>query len=256
MKPYYDSGGIRIFHGDCLEILPSLPLADLIFTSPPYNLGGRPWPHLGNWKQGDSPGGKSKWRNGSDGSGGVTYSAHRDAMPHSEYVNWQRSVLCTCWNSLHPSGAIFYNHKPRVIGGKLWLPLELNPNLPLRQIVIWKRAGGMNFNPTAYVPTHEWIMVFARESWRLRDKSASGAGDVWYVPQKPDKEHPAPFPIALPVTAIETTKSHVVVDPFCGTGTTLQAAKKLQRIAYGIEIDERYCEVAARRLEATKEMIP
>jgi site-specific DNA-methyltransferase (adenine-specific) len=166
----------------------------LIFTSPPYNLGGAPWPHLGHWKPGDSAGGKSKWRNGSDGSGGVTYASHADTMPHVDYVVWQRDVLRLCWESLGPSGAIYYNHKPRVIGGRVWLPLELNPDLPLRQIVIWRRAGGMNFNPTAYVPTHEWIMVFAKEAWRLRDKSASGAGDVWYVPQKPDKEQPSTFP--------------------------------------------------------------
>lgn len=194
-------------------------------------------------------GGESKWRNGSDGSGGVTYASHADTMPHDEYVKWQKDTLRLCWKALSDRGAIFYNHKPRVIGGKLWLPLELNPDLPLRQIVIWQRAGGMNFNPTAYLPTHEWIMIFARESWRLRDKGASGAGDIWYVPQKPDKEHPAPFPIALPLCAMETTKPGLVIDPFAGTGTTLQAAKQLGRDAVGIEIEERYCELAARRLE-------
>jgi modification methylase len=249
VKPFYQHAGISIYNGDCRDVIPALPPADLVFTSPPYNLGGAPWPHLGHWKPGDSPGGKSKWRNGNDGSGGVTYASHADTMPHAEYVEWQRSVLRLCWDGLSASGAIFYNHKPRVIGGKLWLPLELNPNLPLRQIVIWKRAGGMNFNPTAYVPTHEWIMIFARESWRLRDKSASGAGDVWSVPQRADKEHPAPFPIDLPRHAIETTKPGLILDPFAGTGTTLQAAKQLGRDAIGIEIEERYCEIAARRLE-------
>lgn len=248
MKPYYEHAGITIYHGDCREVFPILPPADLIFTSPPYNLGGAPWPHLGNWKTGDSGGGKSKWRNGSDGSGGVNYASHADTMPHAEYVAWQREILSLCWNCLSDSGAIFYNHKPRVIGGKLWLPLELNPNLPLRQIVIWKRAGGMNFNPTAYVPTHEWIMIFAKESWRLRDRGASGAGDVWSVPQRPDKEHPAPFPIALPRSAIQTTKPGLIIDPFSGTGTTLQAAKESGRTAIGIEIDECYCEIAAKRL--------
>jgi site-specific DNA-methyltransferase (adenine-specific) len=249
VKPFYEHAGISIYNGDCRDVIPALPPADLIFTSPPYNLGGAPWPHLGHWKPGDSPGGKSKWRNGSDGSGGVTYASHADTMPHAEYVEWQRSVLRLCWDGLSTSGAIFYNHKPRVIGGKLWLPLELNPDLPLRQIVIWKRAGGMNFNPTAYVPTHEWIMIFARESWRLRDKSASGAGDVWSVAQRADKEHPAPFPVDLPRHAIETTKPGLILDPFAGTGTTLQAAKQLGRDAIGIEIEERYCEIAARRLE-------
>lgn len=249
MKAYYESAGVTIYHGDCQELLPQLPLVDLIFTSPPYNLAGEPWPHLGNWKQGDSAAGKSKWRNGSDGAAGVSYACHNDGMPHGEYVEWQRCVLRSCWSALSEEGAIFYNHKPRTIGGKCWLPLELNPDLPLRQIVTWARSGGMNFNPTAYVPTYEWIMIFAREKWRLRDRAASGAGNVWRVSQKPDKEHPAPFPEELPAIAIGSTKIGIVCDPFCGQGATLRAAKKLNRRAIGIEINERYCEMAARRLE-------
>lgn len=252
MKPYYEQSGITLYHGDCACILPQLPLVDLVFTSPPYNLAGRPWPKLGHWGTGDSPGGRSKWKNGSDGSSGVKYASHNDGMPHAEYVIWQQSVLQQLWERLTPTGAIFYNHKPRVIGAKLWLPLELNPGLPLRQIIIWRRAGGINFTPTAYVPTHEWVMVFAREAFRLRDKSASGTGDVWYVPQRPDKDHPAPFPVGLPTNAIQTTKPGIVLDPFCGSGTTLLAAKQNGRTAIGIEIDERYCELAASRLNACK----
>jgi DNA modification methylase len=248
IRPYYEQDGIVLYHGDAREVLPGLPPADMFFTSPPYNLGSSPWPHLGNWKPGDSPGGKSKWRNGSDGSGGVSYGSHGDRMPWPEYVAWQKDILELCWKGLSESGAIFYNHKPRVIGAKLWLPLELNPNLPLRQIVIWQRAGGMNFNPTAYVPTHEWVIIFARDSFRLRDRGASGAGDVWYVPQRADKEHPAPFPIGLPLKALESTTAQLVIDPFCGTGTTLRAAKQMGRRAIGIEIDESYCEIAANRL--------
>lgn len=190
--------GARLILGDCAEVLPTLSEVDLICTSPPYNLGGAPWPHLGHWKPGDSPGGKSKWRNGSDGSGGVTYGVHQDDLPHAEYVAWQRAVLQLCWACLSDQGAIYYNHKPRPIGGLLWLPLELNPGLPLRQIVIWARAGGMNFNPTAYVPTHEWLMIFAKPDFRLRDKAASGAGDVWSIAQESSALHPAPFPVALP----------------------------------------------------------
>lgn len=248
VKPYYQHADITLYHGDCREILPSCPSADLIFTSPPYNLGGAPWPHLGHWKPGDSPGGKSKWRNGSACAGGVTYASHVDSMDHKEYVSWQRDILGLCWDRLTDTGAIFYNHKPRVIGGMAWLPLELNPDLPLRQIVIWQRAGGLNFNPTAYVPTHEWIMIFARDKFRLRDKSASGIGDVWYVPQQSDSEHPAPFPLALPLRALTTTPHGLVIDPFCGTGTVLQAAKRTGRPAIGIEIEERYCEISANRL--------
>lgn len=252
MQPYYEADGITIYHGDCRDVLPTLETGsvDLVFTSPPYNLGGEPWPHLGNWKPGDASGSgsKNKWRNGSDACAGISYGRHQDNMPHGEYVAWQRDTLLLCWARLCDRGAIFYNHKPRVIGGRLWLPLELNPDLPLRQIVIWARAGGINFNPTAYVPTHEWFMIIAKEGFRLRDRAASGVGDVWYVPQQENSLHPAPFPIALPLRAIETTNAANVLDPFCGSGTTLRAAKDAGCRAIGIELEERYCEIAANRL--------
>lgn len=247
MTPYFDDGTVVLYHGDNATVLPALGRFDLIFTSPPYNLGGAPWPHLGHWKPGDSPDGKSKWRNGSDGSGGVTYEDHEDTLPWDEYVTWQHRLLRTCWDHLSDVGAIFYNHKPRVVGGRCWLPLELNPGLPLRQIITWARAGGMNFNPTAFVPTYEWIMVIAKDAWRLKSKAASGIGDVWREAQEPN-EHPAPFPVGLPARAIEATGPGSVLDPFAGSGSTLIAAKAAGVPAVGIEKSERYCEMAAERL--------
>lgn len=249
MKPYYDEGGITLYNADCLDVLPDLPAADLIFTSPPYNLGGQPWKNLGNWKPGDgSAGSGSKWRNGSDAAAGITYDTHADTLPWLEYVEWQHTALRACWDRLSDTGAIFYNHKPRVIGAKLWLPLELNPGLTLRQIVIWARAGGMNFTETAYVPTHEWLMVFAKDAFRLKSKAASGVGDVWRVSQESKNDHPAPFPVGLPARAIETTAPLLVIDPFSGSGTTLRAAKDAGVRAIGIERSERYCEMTAERL--------
>lgn len=244
-------GSATLYLGDCREVLPTLAPVDLVFTSPPYNLGGAPWPHLGHWKPGDSAGGKSKWRNGSDAAAGIQYGAHADNMAHEEYVAWQHQILGLCWALLPEEGAIFYNHKPRPIGGRLWLPLELNPDLPMRQIIIWARAGGMNFNPTHYVPTHEWIMVLAKPGFRLRDRSASGAGDVWQVAQEPS-DHPAPFPVALPMKAIETTEAKSVLDPFMGSGTTGVGCARFGRRFVGVEIDRRYFDMACARIEATQ----
>lgn len=247
-------GDCRLILGDCREVLPTLGrTTDVVITSPPYNLGGSPWPHLGHWKPGDSPDGKSKWRNGSDGSGGVTYSCHEDKLPHDEYVAWQQQILGILWDHcLADDGAIFYNHKPRPIGGRLWLPLELNPGLPLRQIVIWARAGGMNFNPTVYVPTHEWLMLFAKPGFRLRDKSASGVGDVWYISQESSSLHPAPFPVGLPLRILETTAAGRVCDPFMGSGTTGVACVRFGRPFIGIEIDPRYFDAACQRIETAQ----
>lgn len=253
MKPYYCKDGIQLFLGDCREVLPTLPTAsvDLVVTSPPYNLGGEPWPHLGNWKPGDASGSgsKSKWRNASDACAGVQYGVHEDTMPWPEYVAWQREILSTLWGVIASDGAIFYNHKPRVIGARLWTPLELLPEtVTLRQIVVWARPGGMNYNPTAFVPTHEWVMVLAKAQWRLKSKAVSGIGDLWRM--TPDSNpHPAPFPLSLPTKAIDATDAKTVLDPFAGSGTTLVAARDCGCRAIGIEIEEKYAEIAARRLD-------
>lgn len=248
MRPYFEADGVTIYHGDNREVLPLLPRIGVAITSPPYNLGGEPWPHLGNWKQGDSAGGKTKWKNGSDAGSGIQYGSHSDSMPWADYVTWQRGVISTLWSLLSDDGAIFYNHKPRVIGAKLWQPTELIPEgVELRQIVMWKRPGGLNFNPTAFVPMHEWVMVLAKPAFRLRSKGVSGLGDVWEIAPE-SNPHPAPFPMGLPERVLEATTHGPVVDPHMGSGTTLVAAKLRGRQAIGIDVDERYCEMAARRL--------
>jgi len=257
MKSYYDQDGITIYHGDCREVLPTISGVDLVFTSPPYNLGvsagggfaSKFVRNHGNYAA-DAPlgkkrGGCGKWSGGALANG---YGTHDDAMPWEEYEEWQRQILSMCWATLTDTGAVYYNHKPRAQRCEVWLPLVLNPGLPLRQIITWARAGGINFAPTHYVPTYEWIMIFAKEGFRLRDKSASGVGDVWRVPQEENLLHPAPFPIGLPQRAIETVSPGLVLDPFAGIGTTLRAAKDAGCRAIGIEIEERYCEIAAKRM--------
>lgn len=260
-KPYFADGGISIYHGDNREILPLLPPADIIITSPPYNLGvttgggfagngaSKFVRNHGHYRDdarlGKARGGGGKWTGGALADG---YGACDDALPMPEYEARQRAFLQMCWAQLTDTGAIYYNHKPRVQSCEAWLPLVLNPGLPLRQIITWARAGGINFAPTHYVPMYEWIMVYAKPGFRLRDKGASGAGDLWHIPQESGTEHPAPFPLGLPLRALETTKPGVVCDPHCGSGTTLRAAKDMNRVAYGIELEERFCEIAARRL--------
>lgn len=235
MTPYYEDDFVTLYLGDCTDLLPQMPQVDLIFTSPPYNLGVT---------TGGGFGPNGKWTGGDLAHG---YTDHDDAMPLEQYEDWQREVLRLCWAQLTDIGAIFYNHKPRVQDRTLWLPLRLNPDLPVRQIITWARAGGMNYAPTHYVPTYEWIVVFARYEWRLRSKGASGIGDCWRVPQETSK-HPAPFPLALPAMAIESAGPSTVMDPFSGSGTTLLAAKRAGIRAVGIEKSERYCEMAAERL--------
>jgi modification methylase len=257
MTVYYEEDGITIYHGDCREVLPTLPAVDLIFTSPPYNLGttsggglpayAKAMGHYPTNSRMGKRGGGGKWTGGALAYG---YEGYGDAMPHEEYVAWQQDITRLCWARLSDRGAMFYNHKPRVLAGILVSPFAyVAPELPIRQVVIWARAGGVNFNPAFYGSTHEWIVIVAKPDWRLRDQSASGVGDVWRFPQHAgDIDHPAPFPVQLPARAIETAAPGLVLDPFMGSGTTLIAARAAGRRAIGIEIEERYCEIAAKRL--------
>ncbi len=237
ITPYYADTLATLYHGRCEDVLPLISDVDAVITSPPYNLGVTTGGGFG-------PGGK--WTPG--GGAGLLYADHDDAMPTGEYEAWQRDVLTACWSTLSDRGAIFYNHKPRVQAAVQWLPLALNPGLPLRQIIVWARAGGMNFAPTHYMSTHEWVCVFAKPAWRLKSRAASGVGDVWVIAQDGHNPHPAPFPLGLPNRIIETAAPRLVLDPFAGSGTTLRAAKSAGVRSIGIELTERYCEQIAGRL--------
>lgn len=246
MTPFYQRDGITIYCADNADVLPMLSGIDLIITSPPYNLGFPTGDKIGKW-------GKQKLRHGKGSKLGACaladgYETYNDAMPPDKYQEWQKDFLDLAWSAIKPTGAIYYNHKPRVQGGLLQLPLDLNPGLPLRQIIIWKRAGGVNFSPTHYLPTHEWIMIFAQADFRLKSQGASGVGDVWEFPQESNNPHPAPFPIGLPARIIETTNANVICDPYAGSGTTLRAAQDAGKQAIGIEISEEYCKMAVERL--------
>lgn len=247
-------GDATLYLGDCREILPTLAPFDIAVTSPPYNLGAAPWARLGHWKPGNvaGSGGRAKWKGGAAGGDGVEYGAHQDAMPWPEYVEWQRDVISALWDRLTPTGAIFYNHKPRVIGTRLWTPQELIPaHVETRQIIVWARPGGMNYSPASFVPTHEWVMVLAKPGFRLKSKGVSGLGDVWQM--KPERnDHPAPFPLALPAKVMESTAPGIVCDPFMGSGTTGAAARAAGRPFIGIEIDPKYFDMACRRIEAAQ----
>ena len=230
MKPYYEDDAVTIYHARCEDVLPSLSDVGLVLTSPPYNLSG----------DGNKPSG-TYFKNLGDG-----YGEHADAMPHAEYVAWQQGVLEALWGTLTDDGAIFYNHKPIVRGNALKTPLELVPEgLPVRQVIIWDRGSGFNRQFTYFVPAHEWVLLLAKPSFRLTTRSVD---DVWRIPFETGTEHPAPFPLRLASTVVNSTAADLILDPFAGSGTTLRAAKDAGRKAIGIELNERFCEIAAKRM--------
>jgi modification methylase len=230
MTPYYEDDAVTIYHGDNREILPLLTGIGLVVTSPPYNLNGD-----GNVSAGTA------FRNLGDG-----YASYSDDMPHDLYVGWQRHTLRLLWATLADDGAIYYNHKVRVGGDRCKFPHELVPaDLPIRQQIVWDRGSGFNRQFTYYVPRHELILLIAKPAFRTNTRSVD---DVWTIPFETGGEHPAPFPLKLARLAVNTTDAEVVLDPFMGSGTTLRAAKDCGRRAIGIEMDERYCEIAAKRM--------
>jgi modification methylase len=183
------------------------------------------------------------------------YDDDDDALPYDDYRAWQQQILAACWHRLTDDGAIFYVHKPRVINGVLTTPLDLVPDgVVLRQIVIWSRAGGVNFSPVHYLPTHEWILVLARPSFRLRSRRASGVGDVWTIPQVMHSWHPAPFPLALAERVLETTAKPLVCDPFVGSGTTAVAARRQGLAFLGCDRHADYIERAMQWVESVTPM--
>jgi site-specific DNA-methyltransferase (adenine-specific) len=244
MTPYYDEGGITIYHGDCLQVMPTAiadESIDIIVTSPPYNMGLVPG---GSGRGMYRPGASNKAGRFRDG-----YGQHNDAMEQGDYDEWQREAITDMWRIARLG--IFYNHRPRVEHGKLRMPLDwyFGPGIWPRQIIVWDRGTGIDVNLRHYCSSYEWIYLFAKPKFQLVDYAASGTGNVWRMGMEyRETGHPAPFPLALPMRAIETTGAASVLDPFMGSGTTLRAAKDLGRKAIGIEIEERYCEIAAKRL--------
>lgn len=224
---------------DCLEGMRRLPDAsvDLVVTSPPYNLKNS----TGNGMK-DGRGGK--WSNAALINGYATYD---DNMPYDEYCAWQKACLTEMYRLIKDDGAIFYNHKWRVQDGLIQDRREIVNDFPIRQIIIWKRKGGINFNRGYFLPTYEVIYLIAKPNFKLTPKS-SGYGDVWEFTQELKNEHPAPFPVALIDRIIGSTEAQIILDPFMGSGTTAVSAKKLGRQYIGFEICPQYCDLANKRL--------
>ena len=203
MIPYYEHGGITIYHGDCDDILPTIDDADLCLTDPPYGVGG--WSSTGgNSITADEAVAINRW----------------DVMPHD-------STLRRCVAKASYS----------IMWGGNYLCASLGA---FRTPLVWdKHIRGMHFADGELAWTN-----FDFGSLRIFHLAASASDARGY------RQHPTQKPVELMQWCIGLVKvADVILDPFMGSGTTLVAAKNLGRRAIGIEIEERYCEIAARRLD-------
>jgi site-specific DNA-methyltransferase (adenine-specific) len=190
----------KIICGDSLEVMKDIPdqSIDLVITSPPYNLAIKKTfgTHITkNWK-GKSNNSKLQ---------SIGYDSHNDYMAEDKYIAWQKKILAECFRIIKNTGAIFYNHKWRVQKGLFQQRPEIVEGLPLRQIIIWKKAGGVNFNEGYFLPTYEVIYLIAKPQFKL-PPTINRYGDVWEITQQKRSWHPAPFPLELAYRCVKATE--------------------------------------------------
>jgi site-specific DNA-methyltransferase (adenine-specific) len=223
LTPYYQDDAVTIYHGDCREILPQIGQVDCVITDPPYQSLDA------NVLAGTTT--RLVPRNGKRLSAtdeGWFATMDRDAI---------LAVLVECRKILRPDGAVY-------VFADVKSGLELFPGWA-RNVLVWDKCSiGMGYS---WRRMHEWIAYEPMPDHVLRDK---GLGDIIRVPVPSDKVHPTEKPEAViaPLIRNSTDVDDVILDPFGGSGTTAVAAKRLGRRCILIEREEKYCEVAAKRL--------
>jgi len=199
--PYYDAGGVTIYHGDALALLPLLE-CDAVLTDPPYGIGYKPL----------------RGSNGSKLWGAETVRG--DDAPFDPAPVLALDVPSILWGA--------NNYRSNLPDSAGWL--------------VWDKVpDGIRDGFTYSHAELAWTNLFGRvlkyaENWQGSSRSGEGF------------HHPTQKPVSLMRWCLELLPPGTALDPYCGSGSTLVAAKALGRRAIGVEIEERYCEVAARRL--------
>ncbi len=224
MKPYYEHAGITIYHGDCRDV--SLRQVDAIVTDPPFFM---PADHFQS---------RVKWQ--------------RSWGDVSVLGTFWRAVLDTFVPSLKPTGHLvsFCNGDSYPV----FYP-EMYRRFDVLKCLVWDK-GHVGLG-RIWRHQHE-LMIAGRWSESFVDIGGRLWSDVIRVDatSSAEREHPVEKPISLLAQLIApiTPLTGLVVDPFMGGGSTLLAARANGRKAIGIEIEERYCEIAAKRL--AQEVLP
>jgi adenine-specific DNA-methyltransferase len=260
-KRYDKRNNVTLYEGNCLDLLKRIPdqAAQLVVTSPPYNVG----------------------------------KEYEDNLTIGQYTDLQRPVIRECVRITRPGGSICWQIGHHVNGDGQVIPLDLllHPvfaehieagELRLRNRIVWHFEHGLNCR-TRFSGRHEvilWYTVGDRYAFNLDavrvpqkypgkraykgerrgeyscNPIGKNPGDVWIIPNvksmHPEKtEHPCQFPIELPerlVLAL-TNKGDLVVDPYLGVGTTAVAAVLHGRRAAGADIKSKYLVIARQRIK-------
>jgi len=220
MKPYYSKNGVTIYHGDCRDILPHLDQVDLVLTDPPYGV--------------DLKAKRQKLRGGALIERFGNYS-HEDT---SEYIkSVVVPVICQCIDSTLATGVTPGTRN-------LWL------YTPADDVGCFYSAAGTGVGKWGFTCMQPILYYGSDPYLRTGQGSRSNSFGQTYCNDANKFAHPCAKPIRMwkALTSRVSLAGETILDPFMGSGTTLRAAKDLGRKAIGIEIEERYCEIAASRL--------
>jgi site-specific DNA-methyltransferase (adenine-specific) len=220
MKPYYETELGKLYHGDCLEIMPHLEQVDLVLTDPPYD----EYTHKGALHKSE------KYR-----EFGISFNALSDEKELTKKL----LALSRCWIlvfcSLEMLGRYQAAAPDKYVRGGVWDRISNAP-----QISGDRPAQGAE----GVAILHS---VRKNMKWNGRGKAA-----IWrYLVERGNKLHQTQKPIYLFQRLVQlfSNRGQVVFDPFIGSGTTAVACERLNRRWIGIEIEEKYCEIAAKRIE-------
>lgn len=210
MKPYYEDDSVTLYHGDCIELAGFWTGAHVLVTDPPYGVA---------WKAGQFSNAAAPDQ--STIAGDQTLEV-RDAALHL----WGKkpALVFGSWRVERPKGT-----NNRLIWHKA-------ANIPGMRTQPWFAADEEIYQlGTGFVgkPVQNVIVT--------HDRRDGAHGEVAKI------GHPTPKPVGLMEALIEKCPEGVIADPFAGSGATLVAAKNLGRKVVGIELEEKYCEIIAKR---------
>lgn len=221
--------------GDVLECLRSIESnsIDCIFTSPPYNidLKGRKDTNI------------------------AKYDSWDDNMEWEEYKEWQLEILEECYRVLKDNGVLFYNHKDKFKNEEYKNPIEIlfRSKFKIKQNIIWNRTSAITYNAGMFGDVYENIYYCYKGESPKTKTHHNVLGTIWTIGKETNNDHPAPFPLELPLRAIysiyDGEEGKTILDIFNGSGTTGVASLLLNYKYIGIDVSSNYLKSSVKRLD-------
>ncbi len=243
MTPYYEKDGIQIYCGEARGLLVQLPeLFDALITDPPYSSGGA-------FRSDRNQDPATKYCQGGETLGRPSFSG--DSRDQRGWLAW-----CSLWMS---EAAHRMKKGSYVCCFTDWRMLPVCTDavqaagFSWRGVVSWDKGRSARAPHKGYFRHQCEYVVWGSLgplAVAVHDGPYDGSHTIPVL--QADKHHMTGKPVRLMRELVRiVAPGGLILDPFMGSGTTLVAAKQLGRRAVGIELEERYCEIAAKRLEAT-----